>query len=63
MYEETISYLIKNPKGLYVDGTLGGGGHTGLILEKLSSGGKLISFDKDPHAIEHCRKKYERLED
>jgi len=58
MHEETISYLIKNPKGLYVDGTLGGGGHTGLILEKLSSGGKLISFDKDPDAIEHCRKKY-----
>lgn len=58
MHKETISYLITDPKGLYVDGTLGGGGHTGLILEKLLSGGKLVAFDKDPDAISHCEKKF-----
>lgn len=58
MHKESISYLITDPRGLYVDGTLGGGGHTGLILESLLSGGKLVAFDKDPDAIEHCQKKF-----
>lgn len=58
MHKEVISYLINNPIGLYIDGTLGGGGHTGLIIEKLLSGGKVIAFDKDPEAISHCEKKF-----
>lgn len=58
MYKETLSYLITDKEGLYVDGTLGGGGHTGLILEQLLSGGKLIAFDKDLDAIAHCEKKF-----
>jgi len=58
MLKETISYLIKDPRGIYVDGTLGGGGHTEEILQKLVSGGKLIAFDKDIDAIRHCYRKF-----
>lgn len=37
--------------GVYLDGTFGRGGHSGLILERLGNGGRLIAFDKDPQAI------------
>ncbi|WP_353236343.1 16S rRNA (cytosine(1402)-N(4))-methyltransferase RsmH, partial [Diaphorobacter ruginosibacter] len=36
----------------YVDGTFGRGGHSGLILQRLGPGGRLVAFDKDPQAIE-----------
>jgi 16S rRNA (cytosine1402-N4)-methyltransferase len=38
-----------------MDGTLGSGGHSRAILEKIGSSGKLIGFDQDPEAIERCR--------
>ncbi len=38
--------------GLYVDGTFGRGGHSRLILSKLSPRGRLVAFDKDPQAVE-----------
>lgn len=43
----SVDALITNPKGIYVDCTFGGGGHSGLILEKLSPEGKLFAFDQD----------------
>lgn len=43
----SVDALITNPKGIYVDCTFGGGGHSRLILEKLSSEGKLFAFDQD----------------
>ena len=58
LLNDCLYYLIVNPKGIYIDGTLGGGGHTAAILEKLEPEGKLISFDKDPDAIEHCQKRF-----
>lgn len=51
----TIENLIGNENGVYVDGTLGGGGHTAAILQRLGDGGKLLAFDKDPTAIKHCK--------
>jgi 16S rRNA (cytosine1402-N4)-methyltransferase len=45
-------------KGTYIDGTLGGGGHSAGILQKLGKGGKLFSFDKDPDAIDHCKHRF-----
>lgn len=54
LLSEAISYLITDKNGIYVDGTLGGGGHSQKILEALSDDGKLISFDKDIDAINHC---------
>lgn len=44
--------------GVYVDATLGGGGHTSAILEQLGSSGRLISFDADEVAIEHCHRRF-----
>lgn len=47
----SVDALIFNPKGIYVDCTFGGGGHSRLILEKLSPEGKLFAFDQDYDAI------------
>lgn len=58
LLKETLDYLITDRSGLYVDGTLGGGGHAKEILESLDSGGKLFAFDKDPDAIDYNRKKF-----
>ncbi len=53
MLNETVGMLDieHNPDGIYIDATLGGGGHSELILSKLSKKGRLISFDVDSDAI------------
>ncbi len=51
MAKEVIANLNINPDGIYVDGTLGGGGHAALVLEKLTNKGKLIGIDQDLEAI------------
>ncbi len=51
LLNETIKYLNINPSGIYVDMTLGGGGHAEAILEKLTDG-ELIGFDQDEFAIQ-----------
>ena len=43
--------LAIRPDGIYVDGTLGGGGHSYHILERLTDGGRLIGIDQDTDAI------------
>ncbi|MFC1855085.1 16S rRNA (cytosine(1402)-N(4))-methyltransferase RsmH, partial [Thermodesulfobacteriota bacterium] len=48
--------------GTYVDMTLGDGGHSLLILDKLKAGGRLIAFDKDEEAIERVKKRFKGLE-
>ena len=50
MAHQCIDGLNINPDGVYVDVTFGGGGHSKLILNKLSSKGKLIAFDRDSDA-------------
>ena len=47
---ESMDGLDINPNGTYVDLTFGGGGHSRLILERLSSKGRLFSFDQDADA-------------
>lgn len=54
MLEETLSLLVTNPNGVYIDGTLGGGGHAAEIIKRLD-GGRLYAFDADEEAISHCR--------
>lgn len=51
MLEETLQGLITNKDGIYVDVTLGGGGHSRAILERLGTNGRLFSFDQDKEAI------------
>ena len=49
---EAVSWLITNPAGTYVDGTLGGGGHSAALLQVLApNGGHLIGVDRDPEAL------------
>jgi len=47
----SVDALVTNPDGTYVDVTFGGGGHSQAILNKLSSKGKLISFDQDEDTL------------
>lgn len=61
--EEVIEGLKIDPSGIYVDGTLGGGGHAFLVAEKLSRGGKLIGIDRDAEAIEAAAKRLEPFKD
>lgn len=58
LLQEVGNFLITKPDGIYVDGTLGGGGHSWAILERLGPNGKLFGFDKDPEAIEFCRQRF-----
>ena len=51
LLDESISALITNPSGTYIDATFGGGGHTAEILSRLSPAGKVIAFDRDSDAI------------
>ncbi len=52
LLEESVDFLINELDGHYIDCTFGRGGHSKLILEKISSKGYLSSFDKDPEAYE-----------
>ena len=58
MLKEVLEYLDVKKDGIYVDCTLGGGGHSQAILSKLKTG-KLYAFDRDLDAIEYCKKKFE----
>jgi 16S rRNA (cytosine1402-N4)-methyltransferase len=51
LLNEAVAALLTKPDATYVDATFGRGGHSRLILSKLSREGRLIAFDKDPDAI------------
>jgi 16S rRNA (cytosine1402-N4)-methyltransferase len=51
LVRETLEFLNVRPEGIYIDATLGGGGHSQEILKRLESG-RLLSLDRDPRAIE-----------
>jgi len=57
MLDECLEGLITDPSGIYVDGTLGNGGHATEILKRLEAGGMLIGFDRDIDAIERVQEK------
>lgn len=52
LLDETIDGLNIKPNGIYVDGTLGGGGHAFEVCKRLSDGGRFIGIDQDAAAIE-----------
>ena len=62
LLEETIEYLNCKRDGIYIDGTLGRGGHTEAILEKLQGTGKLLGIDRDIEAIKKVKARYRGLE-
>ena len=57
LLKETMEYLNVNPDGIYVDGTLGGGGHAYEVCRRLSPKGKLIGIDQDEDAVEAAVKR------
>lgn len=60
LLEESIENLNIKPEGIYVDGTLGGGGHSELILKNLKSG-HLFAFDQDEYAIKKASLRLENF--
>lgn len=63
LLDETITGLNIKPDGIYVDGTLGGGGHAYEILKKLSSKGRLIGIDQDGEALQAAGERLKEFED
>ena len=63
LLEETIEQLRVKPDGIYVDGTLGGGGHALEICKRLTEGGRLIGIDQDADAVEAAGKRLKDYED
>lgn len=55
MLEEVLELLQCRPGGLYVDATVGLGGHSGAILEKIQPGGQLIGIDRDKESLEKAQ--------
>lgn len=56
LLDEAITGLAMKADGIYIDCTFGRGGHSGLILSKLSDQGRLIAIDRDPTAIAAAEK-------
>ncbi len=54
---EVCEYLITDSGGVYLDGTLGGGGHAEMILQRLSAQGRYIGVDRDAQALAHARQR------
>ena len=59
LLQETIDNLNIKPDGIYVDGTLGGAGHSEQIAKRLGDGGRLIGIDQDEDAIAAASKRLE----
>mmetsp|Transcript_46293 Transcript_46293/g.93444 ORF Transcript_46293/g.93444 Transcript_46293/m.93444 type:complete len:444 (+) Transcript_46293:78-1409(+) len=58
MVKEVVETLVHDPTGVYIDGTLGGGGHSEAILGRLASlggAGQLLAVDRDPEALASAR--------
>lgn len=57
MLAECIEALDIKPNGIYLDGTMGGGGHSREIAKRLTAGGRLIAVDRDADAHEAARER------
>lgn len=57
LLDKVLDFLLTRIDGVYVDGTIGGGGHAEAILQRLSPTGRLIGFDADEDAIRFTRKR------
>ena len=57
MVQQVIENLITTKKGIYVDCTVGGGGHASKIMESIYPEGQLIGIDQDVEALEYARER------
>lgn len=62
LLNECIQGLKINPKGIYVDGTMGGAGHSTEIVKKLNSTGILIGIDRDTDALKVAKERLKEFE-
>ncbi|MBR3002451.1 MAG: 16S rRNA (cytosine(1402)-N(4))-methyltransferase RsmH [Clostridia bacterium] len=62
MLNECIDGLNIKPEGIYVDGTLGGAGHSSKVVEKLNGKGRLIGIDRDEEALTAAKEKLKSYE-
>lgn len=58
MVHEVLQFWFHSPDGIYVDGTIGGGGHTAALLDRLGTEGYVIGMDVDPDALAYCRERF-----
>lgn len=63
LLHEAVDELQVKPSGIYVDGTLGGGGHSYEICRRLDSEGRLIGIDQDAEALEAAQKRLGEFKD
>jgi 16S rRNA (cytosine1402-N4)-methyltransferase len=57
LYQEVLEYLRPEPGRLYIDGTVGAGGHAVGLLQASAPDGRLLAFDRDPEAIAFSRRR------
>lgn len=57
LLNETVDSLNIKPDGIYVDCTLGGAGHTSLVLSRLGANGRVIGIDRDDDALQNAKEK------
>lgn len=62
LLNECIEGLKIKPNGIYVDGTLGGAGHSKEILKKLSKNGRLIGIDRDTTALKAAKERLKEFQ-
>lgn len=63
LLDEVIENLCIKPDGIYVDGTLGGGGHSFEIAKRLTAGGRLIGIDQDADAVRAAKERLSPYQD
>lgn len=63
LLEETIENLNIRPEGIYLDGTLGGGGHASAVAARLTGKGRLIGVDQDEDAIAAAKERLKPYEE
>src|SRR5690625_5118588 len=61
LLEPSVEFLFTDREGVYIDATLGGGGHSKHILTQLSDTGTLLGVDQDEEALASADRKSTRL--
>ena len=61
LVQKVLFYLLSRESGVYIDATLGGGGHAEAILDRLQAGGVLLGLDADKDAIEFSSRRLKRF--
>ena len=58
LFDEALDALAIREDGLYLDGTFGRGGHSGAILQRLGTTGRLVAMDRDPEAVAVAKERF-----